>query len=420
MSSSAGNFVKVVLILLITISLPYFVQAYRNFKFSSLMQKADTSFQAKDYPQAVNLWNKAKALSRDNGLECQRRITKAAVLNQSKVSFQKALQSMSKNEYIEAIKHLNSVSTEDVDNYINAQLKIAECKKAFINHQLNLAEQKALQSAYYEGLKILISAKEKLEDKQFDLAIDRFSDMARIHNMDTNVLGITNVRESRQVVQKMRKAIPVLMYHSIDFQRGNALKLPGEKFRAHMYYLKRSGYTTLSLDEFYACLKGQMVSPEKPVVVTFDDGYADNYIYAFPVLKELNLKATIFMITDYIDTNPAFLNRSQIKEMDLNGVAVESHTPYHDDLSVLSYASQYKILKASKEKLQQIVNRPILYLSYPVGKYNAYTEKAARDAGFLMAFTTRPGFARLENGIYFLHRIRINSDITLEGFKGLL
>lgn len=419
-SGGAGNLIKVVLILLIVISLPYFVQAYRSCRFHSLMRKADNRFLAKDYSQAASLWNRAKALSSDNGLECQRRVAKAAVLNQSRGSFQKALESIGRNEYIEAITHLNNVSMEDGENYINAQLKIAQCKKAFIQYELNLAEQKALQNQYDEGLKILISAKKQLDDRQFDLAIGRFNDMAGNHNIDTSVLGISNVQENHQVVQGIRKAIPVLMYHSIGFQKGNVLKLPKEKFRDHMYYLKKSGYTTLSMDELYACLKGQMDYPEKPVIITFDDGYADNYTSAFPILKELNLKATIFMITNYIDTNPAFLNKSQIKEMAMNGVAVESHTPNHEELSALSYTSQYKILKTSKERLQQIVNRPILYLSYPVGKYNAYTEKAARDSGFLLAFTTRPGFARLENGMYFLHRIRINSDLTLAGFKGLL
>ena len=83
------------------------------------------------------------------------------------------------------------------------------------------------------------------------------------------------------------QSIPVLYYHSIAYEEGNELRIPKEKFRQQMQYLKDNGYTTLSLDEFYNFLTENTPIPNKSVIITFDDGYRNNYKNAFPILKEL-------------------------------------------------------------------------------------------------------------------------------------
>lgn len=214
--------------------------------------------------------------------------------------------------------------------------------------------------------------------------------------------------------------IPILMYHSISYEKGNNLRIPRDKFYQEMKYLKDNGFNALSFDDLYEIFSGYERAPKKPVVITFDDGYRDNYLNAYPVLKELGLKATIFVITDCIDKNKSYLSSSEIIEMINNGINVESHTASHVELSALDYRSQFENMKKSREKLECIEKKEIKYISYPVGKYNKYTEKAAREAGYIMAVTTRPGYASKANGFFFLHRIRIINDQSLSDFKNIL
>ncbi|MCJ7691048.1 MAG: polysaccharide deacetylase family protein, partial [Clostridiaceae bacterium] len=88
------------------------------------------------------------------------------------------------------------------------------------------------------------------------------------------------------------KGIPVLMYHAIGYEKGNTARVPKENFKEQMKYLKDNGYVTLTLDEAYDFFSNNKPIPEKSVVLTFDDGYVDNYVEALPILKEFGFKAT--------------------------------------------------------------------------------------------------------------------------------
>ncbi len=100
------------------------------------------------------------------------------------------------------------------------------------------------------------------------------------------------------------KLIPVLMYHSIDYEKNNELRIPKDKFREQMQYLKDNGFHPITLDELYSNIVFNTTLQDKPIVLTFDDGYSDNYTNAYPVLKEFGFKATVFVITGCIGTGP--------------------------------------------------------------------------------------------------------------------
>lgn len=211
-------------------------------------------------------------------------------------------------------------------------------------------------------------------------------------------------------------SIPVLMYHSIMYEKDNELRIPKETFREQMKYLKDNGYTTLTLDELYDFLHNNKPVPKKSVVVTFDDGYADNYTNAYPVLKEFGQKATIFMITSVVDKDSSYLTSSQLRELDANGIDIEGHTVNHDELIKLSYDMQLKTLKDSKGFLESCLNKRVKYMAYPFGKYNDSTIKAADEAGYQMVFTTVGGWANKDNGIMKLNRVYISSKASMSDF----
>lgn len=211
--------------------------------------------------------------------------------------------------------------------------------------------------------------------------------------------------------------IPVLMYHSVMYEKGNQLRIPKEKFYDQMKYLKDNEYTTLTLDELYNFLVNNKLVPEKSIVITFDDGYVDNYTNAYPVLKEFGFKATIFVITCTVDTNSSYLTSSQLKELEANGIQIEGHTVRHVELNKLSYAAQLKTLKDSKKLLDELLHKDVKYMAYPSGKYNEDTIKAAKESGYKMALTTMGGWADKSDGILTLNRVYISSLASVEDFK---
>lgn len=219
------------------------------------------------------------------------------------------------------------------------------------------------------------------------------------------------------------KQIPVLMYHSIADNSNvtnlasKSIILPPEVFREQMQYLKDNGYTTLTLDELYNFLKNNKPVPEKSVVLTFDDAYKDNYTNAYPILKEFEFQATIFVITGGTDKIGAYLTSDQLKEMDANGIDIQSHTVNHEDLDKLSLEKQQETLVQSKQFLEKLLNKKVNYIAYPSGKYNDFTEKAAQNAGYTMAFTINSGWAGKDTNIYFLDRVFVNALKGFDQFK---
>mgnify|MGYP001565841757 FL=1 len=180
-----------------------------------------------------------------------------------------------------------------------------------------------------------------------------------------NPTSVETVFIHKSVDSLENKKIPILMYHSISYEKENILRVPKENFRNQMKYLKDNNYTTLTLDELYSYMKTGKDLPNKPIVITFDDGYKDNYTNAYPILKEFNLKATIFVITNTIDHEKDYLTSTEIKLMDSNNIRIESHTSSHEHLDQISYVDNVNTMKTSKIKLEKILNKKIDYIAYP-------------------------------------------------------
>jgi peptidoglycan/xylan/chitin deacetylase (PgdA/CDA1 family) len=200
------------------------------------------------------------------------------------------------------------------------------------------------------------------------------------------------------------------MYHSIVNGKSSSDCLSIKTFEEQMKYLKDNGYQTISLTDLYKYFMKQKPIPEKSVVLTFDDGYEDNYTAMFPVLKKYNFKATIFVITSHIDKNHKFMTSKQLLEMDKYGIDIESHTVNHERLKLLSKNKQLKTLIQSKKDLEKILNKKINFFAYPGGGYNKSAISAVKEAGYIMAFTIDGkwrGWSSKNDGMLSLHRINI-------------
>ncbi|MBD7911924.1 MULTISPECIES: polysaccharide deacetylase family protein [Clostridium] len=217
--------------------------------------------------------------------------------------------------------------------------------------------------------------------------------------------------------------IPVLYYHSVlpdsEVKQKNEVTISPEKLKEELQLVKSLGYTTLTMSEVNDYILNNKEIPQKSILITFDDGYTDNYAHAFPILKELNMKATVFVISSGIDSG-YYMSTAQLKEMSDYGIDIESHTVNHVHLNTLTYEQQLKELKDSKAKIESVTNKPVLSIAYPFGDFNENSKKASIDAGYSLAFTTNLGLANKTDNRVALDRIYVNSEYSLDTFKSRL
>ncbi|NOV02918.1 polysaccharide deacetylase family protein [Paenibacillus sp. LMG 31457] len=188
-----------------------------------------------------------------------------------------------------------------------------------------------------------------------------------------------------------------------------------------MAYLHDHGYTPLTLEAFIRLLEGDRSekSPEKPVLLTFDDGYLDNYEEAMPILAKYGFPATLF-VSPGMTEQDGYLNWEQIKKMQAGGWDIQPHGMSHPHLPKLSADEQaYEIVEARKQIEERLGTKADIFC-YPYGEYNKTTLKLLQHHGFRYAFTIDQGFATNEQSPYLLKRIFVNGEENLNAFAAKL
>lgn len=203
------------------------------------------------------------------------------------------------------------------------------------------------------------------------------------------------------------QGVPVLNYHQINNTDHNSLTLSATEFEAQMKYLSQAGYTAISPDQLANYLQYGTALPAKPVVITFDDGYEDNYQVAYPILQKYQFTATIFIITDYVSHYGKYLTWNQIKEMSDNKISFEAHTLNHILLPKYSDEEVRKQLVKSKQALEWQLGKKVEYLAYPGGTYDQRIIGLTKEAGYRAAFTVNFGRDKANSTLYTLNRIPI-------------
>ena len=228
------------------------------------------------------------------------------------------------------------------------------------------------------------------------------------HSQAQNLDEITAISEAPKIL--------VLNYHQID-NKHNALSIPIDDFDTQMKFLADSGCITITPEELYAGLNGEIELPPKPVLITFDDGYIDNYNNAFPILKKYGLRATIFVIPSFTSVYPNYLTWEQLKEMEENGITIQSHTLTHPKLEELPDDEIRNELINSKSMLEENLGHPVEFLAYPTGTYNLHIAGIAQDVGYKGAFTIKYGIVDKGSNFFALERVPIfHTATTMKDF----
>ncbi|MFZ5823322.1 MAG: polysaccharide deacetylase family protein [Bacillota bacterium] len=212
-------------------------------------------------------------------------------------------------------------------------------------------------------------------------------------------------------------SVPILMYHVIA-PGPNNLYVPPAELDAHLAYLAREGYQTVTLQQLHAHFQHGDNLPERPVALTFDDGYADFYTAALPLLQKHGMVGTLFVITGKVG-QPGYITWQQAQAISAAGMEIGSHTVTHPDLRYLDPRRLRAELGDSRLLLEERLGVSVRFFAYPAGRYSDQT-LALMPELYWGAVTTHPGVATPCQDVQQWRRIRVGPRLSGEALGRLI
>ena len=223
----------------------------------------------------------------------------------------------------------------------------------------------------------------------------------------------------------------ILMYHIVGeplSAREARYCCSPERFEVHMRHLADAGTKLLTLDEIADALDGRVDWPADSVAVTFDDGFADTFVNALPVLARYRIPATMFALSDRIGASNdwmtargspvrSLMTATQLREMVAAGVTVGSHTRTHPRLPELDARAKRDEIRGSKARLEDLLGCEVENFAYPYGLFDEDARQAVEEAGYRSACSVRTGFNGPGVDRFLLRRIEVYGSDTLWQFR---
>lgn len=208
----------------------------------------------------------------------------------------------------------------------------------------------------------------------------------------------------------------ILCYHKVNPVDQEYLNVPVDQFREQMQFLKKSGYQTVSVNDLLSC-----EFDSKQAVITFDDGYLDNYENAVPILKDCGFTATFYCIAEMVGKK-GYMSAEQLKEMISDGFEVGSHTLSHPELPTVSVEEKKRQIAESKKRLSDLLSTNIRSFCYPRGLYDEDSLHFVSEAGYETAVSNRPGAnfykrGRIKDERFILRRTEIAPNDSIQDFS---
>lgn len=231
--------------------------------------------------------------------------------------------------------------------------------------------------------------------------------------------GVAVVHRAADVKYSVPEGVSVLMYHMIGDEQGNAAVMTEANLRIQMNYLRDHGYHPITMQELYDYVTKGAPLPEKPVCITFDDGYLDSYTIVYPLMKEYGFPWTLFLITDDVGKPYNRMTWDQLKEMaNSHAVTIASHTLSHPKLhNLATRAEKEKEIVDANKALKYQLGIDNVWLAYPYGDYDDEVIDICKKAGIKMAVTTDAGRVHVGSFPYDLKRAYIGNDISIARFS---
>lgn len=212
-------------------------------------------------------------------------------------------------------------------------------------------------------------------------------------NVDPAAIPASKIADAATIIA--RKQVPVLCYHQVRDWKGTDSKsakdyiIPIQTFKDHMKMLADSGYHAISPDQLYAYLTTGAKLPEKPVMLTFDDGDLTQYTNALPVLDKYGFKASFYIMTVAIGRRGKqhYMDKAQLKDLSDRGHVIAAHTWDHQNVKKLVTPEDWKTqLEEPKAKLEEITGKPVRHFAYPFGLWKEESLPEVKKRGYLTAY----------------------------------
>ena len=213
--------------------------------------------------------------------------------------------------------------------------------------------------------------------------------------------------------------VPILMYHYIrevdeaQDPLGFRLSVRPDRFAEQMAWIVTNHYTPVLIRDLVACLRAAQPCPERPVAVTFDDGYADNLEQALPILQHHGIVATFYVVPNFVG-KPGYMSWQQLAQLRASGMEIGSHTMSHANLTGLTREQAQNEIVQSRTVIEQQLDVSITSFCYPAGGCTPELAELVRETGYSSAVTTYPGTAF--DALYELPRRRVLGSEVIEGF----
>jgi peptidoglycan/xylan/chitin deacetylase (PgdA/CDA1 family) len=216
--------------------------------------------------------------------------------------------------------------------------------------------------------------------------------------------------------------VPILMYHYIrtppsvfSDRVGYNLSVAPSAFNEQMDWLAAHRYHPVDFDDMRAYFAGQRALPGNPVVITLDDGYADLYTAAYPILRAHGFKAVAYIVSSFMG-QPRYATAAEVREMSRHGIEIASHTIDHPNLARSSPGSIMHQLVASKSALESLLGRSVLDFAYPSGKFSGQVVAEVEAAGYSTAVTEMSSTRHSWSDRYTWTRVRVGGGEVMADF----
>jgi peptidoglycan/xylan/chitin deacetylase (PgdA/CDA1 family) len=213
--------------------------------------------------------------------------------------------------------------------------------------------------------------------------------------------------------------VPILLYHHIlQGKPTNLYSVSAENFQEQLKYLKNSGYHTIALSQLIQAISVGIDLPEKPILISFDDGNENVYLNAFPLMKIYGFIGEVYIIGNRINVD-GFLSKDQLKELISSGWEIGSHGMKHIDL-VQNPGALREEIGISKKKIEDLLNIKVISFAYPFGKATKITMDWVKQVGYLAGMGLGIINQNGKENIFYLNRRQVESNIPLQDFIELI
>jgi len=232
----------------------------------------------------------------------------------------------------------------------------------------------------------------------------------------------------------MNQLVPILLYHSIAHESSPRFRpwtVAPQRFAEHIAYLQAHGYITLTVTELTQALRGRSCLPERPVLITFDDGFADFRTTALPILQHYHSVATLYVVTRFVggtsgwlraigEGQRAMLTWSALRELPASGIECGAHSHTHPQLDVLSRAEAWAEIICSKLELEQQLGQSVRSFAYPHGYHSQTTIQLVQQAGFTSACAVKHAISATNDNPFALARMFVFAHTQVTDLATLL